>query len=109
MGWVIEGFRLSRRVMRVSRIIVDGRISRKACRREGASENSGSKTSAQRFFQEREAVGIEPHRRLQHRCLHRARGWPVVEAGIVGNAALRRSSAPALEHGADELQVGSGG
>src|SRR5580700_519964 len=61
--------------------------------------------SAQRLFQQRKTVGIEAHRWLQHRRFHRARGRPLVDAGIVGNVAVRGGSAPALENGADEMHV----
>src|SRR5437870_1129197 len=68
-----------------------------------------SKRSAQRLFQQRETVGIESHRRLQHRRLDGTRGGAVVKTRIVGYVAMRGGPAPALQHGADEMHVMAGG
>src|ERR1700737_1000797 len=66
-------------------------------------EMTGSNPSAQRLFQQRKTVGIETERRLQHRCFHGA--CCGVDAGFVGNVAMRGGSAPALEHGTDEMHI----
>src|SRR6478609_11708342 len=65
----------------------------------------------QRLLQQREAVRIQPHRRLQHRGFdvgERLRGRRR-EYRIVRHVALRGGTAPALEHGADEMHVVTGG
>src|SRR6185295_10768091 len=68
-----------------------------------------SKGSAKRLLEQREAIGVETHRRLQHRGLDGSRGRPLVDRGIVRHVAMRRGAAPALQHGADEMHVMAGG
>src|SRR6266851_6041490 len=63
---------------------------------------------AQRLLQNREAVGIEALRRLQHRRFHGKRSCrrPLIETTLVArNVALRGGAAPALENRADEMRV----